>query len=365
MNSLPINAGVSRYSSIDVLLGESQTRFFGAGYRSIRRQVSNVALDARAGTVEASAAIRYPAAWSTKRERELQPHLSSIDALALAAQLAETYLRVAYGVEGGAADSLWIERCLFKPGQTPTTDLERVAVRCALLDTQSVPDSLFGHRSRFAVRVGTISVELSVEHQVVTQRDIEARWGDIEDVLGPAEASYYGSAYTADRLALSDVEFDKSGERVAGTLDVEPPANGVKLTGMGAAYYPFVSELTTIVSVAQLAQALLYRYDGVTREQSNNLWMRKILLVSPRPVAATRDLHVETWSTKMSLLPVKDGVWRSGNFELALPGVTGEYTLAHLLPASAGLSAAMVREAGARGQKTKAASRRGEKEKSL
>ncbi len=70
------------------------------------------------------------------------------------------------------------------------------------------------------------------------------------------------------------------------------PAGLTGLAGMGAAYYPFVSEMTAIVSVAQLAQALLYRYDNRTREQSNNLWMRKIVIVSHNSGARGRDIHV-------------------------------------------------------------------------
>jgi hypothetical protein len=34
----------------------------------------------------------------------------------------------------------------------------------------------------------------------------------------------------------------------------------------------------------------------------------------------------------MSLLPIKDAVWRSGTFTLKVPGFVGDYNLAHQLP---------------------------------
>lgn len=337
----------SYYSSIDDLLGDSQTRFFGAGYRLIRRRISEVTLDTRGNTIEATAAIEYPSAWSKKKDRELQPHLSSLDALGIAAQLAEAYLRAAYGLSGAEADLLWIDRCTLKPGPSPTTDLENVPVRCTFLGEESTSESLCGHRSRFAARVGTIAVELTIDHPGAPKRELNARWQNITDILGPSERCYYGAAHTGTKLSLSDIAFEPSGECVRAILDTEPLSSEQRLTGIGAAYYPFVSEMTAIVSVAQLAQALLYRYDNLTREQSNNLWMRKISIANHRPVRATRGLHVKTWSTKMSLLPVKDGVWRTGSFEMIMPGMTAEYTLAHLLPPSIA-SAEAIREADGR-----------------
>lgn len=338
----------ARFSSIDQLLGDAQTRFFGGGYRQIRRHITHVKLDKIEQVIEANGVIEYPSTWSTKRERELQPHLSSIDALAIAAQLAEAYLRAAYGLEGNASDLLRVERCTLKPGPSPTTDLEHVASSCKFLGTESVPESLCGHRSRFLARIGTIAVELSIEHPIVTERALEnARWTNLREVLGDPERAYYGAAYTATQLSLSDVEFDGGGQRVSAALETSVAKAG-RLSGMGAAYYPFVSDLMTIVTVAQLAQALLYRFDDLAREQTNNLWMRKIALHNHKPIPATPGLRLETWSTKMTLLPTKEGVWRTGNFELAVPGITGEYTLAHLLPQSSAVSQAGMRELAAK-----------------
>ena len=332
MNTLVAKRTSSRYSSIDTLLGDSQARFFGAGYRDVDRKVTNVSLDTRARLVRANAAIIYPSSWSTKNEVELQPHLSSIDALGIAAQLVEVYLRTAYGVQAEAADRIRIKQSVLKPGQIATTGLDCVAVSSTLVETVSSTTSTGGYESRFSVLVGTIYVELTVEHSILLRREANTCWSDIEDVLGPIGRSYYGAAYRTMDLTLRDVEFAETGERVTARLDMSPPQSNEPLRGMAAAFDPFYSEMTTIVSVAQLAQALLYRYDSISRDQSNNLWMRKILLMSHHPVKAASDLFLDTWCTKMSLLPVKGELWRVGRFELSAPGITGEYTLAHRLP---------------------------------
>jgi hypothetical protein len=66
---------------------------------------------------------------------------------------------------------------------------------------------------------------------------------------------------------------------------------------------------------------------------SHNLWMRKIILNHPTPAAAgPPGLRVATWATKMSLLTIKEAMWRSGSFALTMPGIVGTYNLAHQLP---------------------------------
>jgi hypothetical protein len=323
------NEARSGFSSIDELLGDAKTRFFGAGFRMVRQELFDISVDTVERTACGSGTIQYPAAWSTKKTRELKPHLSSLDALMIGAGLAEVYLRSAFAIEGSAADRMWLTRCTLKAGSNPTLDLANVPAMCTLVDTKRSASSLCGYVSSFAVQVGSIGLELAIDHPLVQLRNVAERWSDVNEVLGPPESRYFGSAYAATELRLHQLEFQA--DRAQALLDQEEPAPP-KLQGMGAAYAPFVSAANTIVGIAQLAQALLYLYDNISREVSHNLWMRKIALEHPRPVRSGRDMPVETWSTKMSLLSIKDAMWRTGSFALAMPGVTGTYTLAHQLP---------------------------------
>jgi hypothetical protein len=325
---------VSQFSSIDDLLGDSRTRFFGAGFRLVQHEVIDVQLDPSTNTARASAKLEYPASWSTKKSKELQPHLSTLDAFIIGAQLCEAYVRTAYGIEGEAADRLWVARSSLRPSNTPTTDLSAVAAGCKLVKTESSPRSICGNLSSFTVQVGSIGLEFVIDHPISVASKAQVQWANINDLLGPPEERYFGSAYMATQLVLRDINFDANGERVQALLDLEDPPGLPKLRGMGAAYFPFVSHANVIVGVAQLAQALLYRHDNVSRDSSHNLWMRKVVLDSPFPESARRGLLAETWSTKLTLLPIKDTTWRSGSFVLVVPGVVGEYNLAHQLPAA-------------------------------
>ncbi len=324
------NEARSRFSSIDELLGDAKTRFFGAGFRQVRQELVDLSVDTVERTACGSGRIQYPTAWSTKKSRELKPHLSSLDALMIGSALAEVYVRSAFGLDESAADRMWLTRCTLKAGANPTLDLANVPALCTLMETKRAPDSLCGYVSSFAVQVGSLGLELAIDHPLAQLRNVAERWKDVNEVLGPPESRYFGSAYAPTELHLRELEFQA--DRAQGLLDLVEPAAPPALHGMGAAYFPFVSAANAIVGIAQLAQALLYLYDNITRDVSHNLWMRKITLEHPRPVRAGLGMPVETWSTKMSLLSIKDALWRTGSFALAMPGVTGTYTLAHQLP---------------------------------
>lgn len=330
--SAPLRSEVLRYASIDQVLGDSRGRFFGAGFRQVRQRILDVRIDARAKTVHANAHIVYPPTWS-KKNHALQPHLSSIDAFMAGAQLCEMYLREAYGIGALASRQMWIRRCVLKAGNVPTLDLEAVPALCTLLKTERSEDSLCGYLSSFTGRIGSMGVEFVIDHPLIAAtEDVAVQYENATDLLGPPGQRYYGAAYTETHVLMQDVELDPVANRARSRLSLEHPSQMQNLEGMGAAYVPFVSALNGIVSVAQLAQALMYHYDGITREASNNLWMRKIAISCPLPFTPSRSMQVETWCNKTSLLPIKDTVWRSSSFIVTLPGIYGEYSLAHQLP---------------------------------
>lgn len=323
-----------RYASIDQTLGDAKGRFFGAGFRQVRQTVREVHIDAGAKEVRASATIVYPSTWSKKRH-SIQPHLSTIDAYIIGAQLCEMYLREAYGIDAQSSRRIWLRRCVLKAGSTPTLDLQAVPVHFTLTRTERQKDSLCGYLSSFTGRVGAMGVEFVIDHPMAAVTDRVARYANATDLLGPPEQRYFGSAYTETDVGLYDVELDPQENRARARLTLENASRLAELRGMGAAYVPFVSGLNAIVSVAQLAQALLYHYDDVSREASNNLWMRKVCLNTLAPVEPSLAMPVETWSTKSSLLPIKDTLWRASNFAVTLPGLHAEYSLAHQLPSNA------------------------------
>jgi hypothetical protein len=331
-------------SSIDDFLGDSSTRYFGAGFRHVSHRIHDVRVDSAARAATALVDVRYPTAWSRKRNRELQPHLSSIDALTVAADLADLHLRCAYGFDANGAARCWLRGCVLKAASTPTTDLRRVPVSSSLERTDADPDSLCGHVSHLTCRVGSIAVDLVVDHPVVEPGSGTVTFAHIDEALGRGDCRHYGEGYKRVSIRIGDIRSDEAG-RIDAEIDFRP--SGVWLPdGLSADYEPFMSMAHAIVGGAQLAQVVLYKYDQITRERSNNLWMRKIAMRMPKPVALDGPFRGQTWITKTNIIPMKSAQWRSASFVLTFPGLEVDYNLAHELLPSAGMVAPAPRAAG-------------------
>ncbi len=321
----------SQHCSADDILGPKASRFFGTGYRHVVQQIREARVDSVAQTASAISEVKYPDTWSRKRERELKPHLSSIDGLVLGAQLCEVFLREACGLDSAEIARSWICQIGLKAGQSPTLDLGAVPMQVSLLGTRKERKSLCGYQSEFDVQVGTMVGRLTIDHPRVKPRHMVERVADL-DYLDQDER-FYGARYRDIHVAVENVlqnDHEKRARaRVVPSLNADAPQ--VK-SGLAADYHPFISAIHAIVATAQLAQIVMYRLDGLVRERSNNLWMRRIAITAPMPMVTPPDFWIETGVTSTTLVPVKGRKWRSAEFGLGFPSLTADYCVAHELP---------------------------------
>lgn len=319
------------FDSIDDILGDPATRYFGSGYRSVQQRMFEGVIDSADGTACAVARVMYPDHWSTKTNRELVPHLSSIDGFVLAIELVEAYLREAFGLgDAGARDS-WIQHCTIKSGQLPTLDLENIPATLSLVSTKLDPSAMFGRYSEFKVKIGSLCLELVIDHPVLRERHVRAIFADIDDVLGPACSRYYGDGFKQNRVHVQHLELNPFVDGASASVSVAHTPEPVN-HGLSGSYLPFVAIPDALVGTAQIAQALLYRRDNLTRATSRNMWMRKISVTIPRPAFETA-FEIKTWVAQSSVLPIGESRWRTARFKVTLPSMTSEFSLAHELPA--------------------------------
>jgi hypothetical protein len=283
------------------------------------------------------AEVKYPTEWSKKRNRELQPHLSTLDSMTVATDLSDIYLRHAFGIDAQAAQVCWVRRAVIKASSTPTTDLHRVPVSLALLGTEASSDGFGGHASRLACSAGSMTVELVVNHPIGKEGSRAAMYADIDDALGSAEQRHYVTSYKQAGLTLTDIVAERE-DCAAATMTLSAPKNGPVL-GLSARYEPFVSMMYALISAAQMSQVVLYQCDHITRETSNNMWLRRLAMEMERPVPIDGPFLIQTGITRTTVLSMKGSRWRSANFTTEFPGLRMEYNLAHeLAPDKASIS---------------------------
>ncbi|GAA1912221.1 AvrD family protein [Streptomyces durmitorensis] len=329
------------YGSLDSCLGPGSSRFFGSGYKRVTQSLKNITTDGSAepgGFITARGTLAYPSDWSRKTGAgELRPHLSSIDALVLAANLAETHIGRAFGLGPAERRRIWLRRADVRAGSTPHEDLADFPVEGRLVAVDGPTGERGLLASTFDCRVGRLKVRCTLVHEQVGGAGSPATYADETQALGPARARHYGVGYKQREQHAEQVRVDLDRQEIRGLQRVVATDEDALTCGAEAAYGPSVSLVDALVGVAQLAQILLYAQDGLSRGSSDTLWMRRFVISAGTPVRPLGHSFTPTVRTESSrLLSMGDARWRTA--ELAVDdfaGIDGRCWLAHRLPAAA------------------------------
>ncbi|MGW5731772.1 MULTISPECIES: AvrD family protein [Streptomyces] len=329
------------YGSLDSCLGPGSSRFFGSGYKRVTQALTDITTDGSAAPgalVTARGTLTYPRDWSRKSGAgELRPHLSSIDALVLAANLAETHLGRAFGLGAAARRRIWLRSADVRAGSAPHEDLEDFPVRGTLVAVEGPSGAHATLASTFDCRVGGLKVRCTLVHEPGDGAGSPATYSDEKQALGPARARHYGVGYKQREQSSEQVRVDLDRQVVRGVQRVVATEEEAHTCGAEAAYGPSVSLVDALVGVAQLAQILLYAQDGLARGNTDTLWMRRFVINADTPVRPLGHRFVPTVRTANSrLLSMGEARWRTA--ELAVEdfaGIDGRCWLAHRLPAAA------------------------------
>ncbi|MET7290281.1 AvrD family protein [Streptomyces sp. NPDC005573] len=331
------------YASLESCLGSGSSRFFGNGYKRVTQTLTDITTDGSplpGALVSARGTLGYPRDWSRKSGAgDLRPHLSSIDALVLAANLAEVHLARAFGLSPAERRTIWLRHADVRAGSSPHEELSGFPVRGRLLTVEGSSAQDPELASTFAFQVGRLKVRCTLAHgRGDGAPGGPAGYDDEKQALGPAHTRHYGKGYKRREQHAEQVRVDLDRQEVrvlrhvvAGDAEAAPDTCGAE-----AAYGPSVSLVDAIVGVAQLAQILLYAQDGLARGDSDTLWMRRFVVNARTPVRPLGRSFVPTVRTASSrLLPMGDALWRTA--ELAVDdfaGIGGRCWLAHRLPAA-------------------------------
>ncbi|KUL32252.1 AvrD family protein [Streptomyces regalis] len=327
--------------AIDDYLGPGERRYFGGGFRRVRQRLAAISVVGRAESTEATAraSVSYPSDWSAKGTgTELVPHLSSVDALVLGAQLAEILLGHAYRLDAGARSRMWLRSVRMRAGAHPQEDLDRLAVHGVARPAESVhvTDGLRVSPIRF--RIGSMEVWCEVQHEVsggYRPDGAQTRHASVEEALGEPHRRYFAELFRHRGQHVTGLTVDRESGRVDATAHITPAPgeSPLRSTGLEAAYAPSASMIDAITVMGQLAQVLLYEIDGLDRSDSNTLWLRQAALSTRlplRPLDHAFPVHARIEDTRV--LSIADDTWRVCDLGYAFHGITGGFSVAHRLP---------------------------------
>lgn len=320
-------ADTIRLDSVDEILGDRATRFFGEGFKRVTHTLTDLSIrpadGATPGRIDATAGIDIPGTWSRKGSSDQRPHLSTIDVMLFGAQLVGLYAAHTHALD--PSGPFQVRSLAIKAGSDPDEDdLDAFPVSALLHSTTELPGS--GNTlTTMDCRIGSLTVRVAAEH-AAPARNVPSpgAYTRAEELPGPWNTAPYGASHRDRRQLLTDVEADPAGHTASAALAVTGTPAGTSLP-------PTMIDLFT--SALQLGQVLLYELDGLDRASSNTLWMRSTTIApATAPDPDNGDDRFRTRLSKPVKLPTAAGTWRVADIASTHAGLHLNCKVAHLLP---------------------------------
>ncbi|WP_158632238.1 AvrD family protein [Micromonospora sp. Llam0] len=226
-------------------------------------------------------------------------------------------------------------------GTTPQEELIGLTGTAVPRATRPAPGSPDAQVSVYDCAVGAMRARVEIEHPSGRVRSEQgATYPSLGDILGAPALRYYGDGFKLRRQYVEDVLLDMAQLRSSATVRLDPAGSELATQGTDGRYQPSVSLVDCFVANLQLAQVLMYELDGVTRRESNTLWMLRTVLEAPQPMRSlAAPLPTVTAITGKHLVPLRGGRWRNVEIRGGCGGVDLRASFAHELPPSAAATA--------------------------
>lgn len=307
-----------RYPSVDTALGHREDRFFGEGFKRVTYALTSIQVTPENGTIEATASIRLPETWSKKGDSHQQPHLSTLDAMLLGAQLTGLYTAHTFQHDHAGFS---VAAVRIRAGNAPDEErLDRFPVTARHVSTQDTPS---GKETVMECRIGAMTVTVTAGHSGAQTLGRPGFYAVAEDLDGAWNTAPYGADHHTRSQLLHDVAIDRDALTASGDLALTGPPDTAQ----------HATAIDLFVSALQLAQVLLYDLDGLDRASSHTLWMRRTDITpvtSQDATPADRRLTIRLEESKQ--LPTKQGTWRTARIHAHHAGLALDCGVVHLLP---------------------------------
>lgn len=274
----------------DAYLGPSGNRFFSSGYKRVSYDIADES--ARDNGYASSFKIIYPEDWSVKKNK-LRPHLSSIDVMLMSARACGKILSTRNNF------NFEISCITIRASKKPIEELDYIKISFDVISESE--NTLF-----FSGKVGNMSVNLEViRHE---EHDLQ---------LSPA---FNIEGFKHSVQSIKNIRIKSKFESEALVIKTINGERAKKLDYIDA----FVSGL-------QLGQILLYELDDITREGSNNLWMRSVNFKFHSKETTSNSNHLDVVLENTTLIRKHDAEWRSADIVANLNHIQVKCSVTHQL----------------------------------
>jgi Pseudomonas avirulence D protein (AvrD). len=296
MDEYPTIRNVSAQQSFgpESYLGTSSKRYFSDGYKDIQHDFDNIRIEEE--KLCANLVLKWPEKWSEKKGISITPHIGTLDFFLASTILVEQYFQAMDKEFVKIISKMWIAEFTCRTGNKCLEQQSTPCV-CRLLSTKEINGKI--HYS-FEVLISTTTVCIKI---ISPYNSTSTSFASIFAIQ---TNSYYFDQYKNAERRISDINVQVSKKSISARYELIHTRNS-SFYGLGSSYMPCLTFCDLVLSAGQLTQILLYNMDNTSREESSNLWMRKIHCIYNKPI--TTDTQMSVFVNKTNMVKMKTGIY--------------------------------------------------------
>lgn len=323
---------IYEFKDIDDFLGDGSKRYFVTGYKKALREIKNVSVNS--SEIIGVGNLLYNSSWSTKKEAPRKPHVSSMDALLFSLSLTEVFLTKNFKVD---SQDILLTNFSIKPWKKPIEELQGIKLKAkySIQEAIRLPSGKYNYIVDCVASVDEmiVKIKFTLRNSNKIENSESSFYSDIDEYLGDSRKNMYRYGHNAFLHNIKNVVVDTEALTTFSKIKVFKE-NSCELTGIGS--NDQLSIVDGMIITLQLIQCLLYKLDGIRREDSNNLWMREMYF--NQDCANNENVNnCKIFAKEIKLIGGKNELWRLATVEGNIANMTMQYKLAHKLPASVAL----------------------------
>jgi hypothetical protein len=269
---------LSGYDS-NFFLGPSEQRYFGSTYKKTEHTITNLII--QNDCLYGDLTMQWPMMWSQKEGHSLAPHVGTLDFFVVATRFVELYMAMVENRSSASIERTWMSSFFCKAGSR-FIESNRSPCSCYKIsdgEENNVKKSLYEITiDNSTVRIGTIhSARKNKKGYLIPS--IISQNGDKN-----LKMSYYTDGYRIPERKIHDIVIDEETRSITANLELIGYEQPGLYYGLGQSYMPCLTFGDLVLTTGQLAQILLFRLSGTTREKSSSLLLRNIDCTYTAPV---------------------------------------------------------------------------------
>jgi hypothetical protein len=322
---------IKSISKIDSILGDAKERYFSNGFRNIDFEYTNINI-AR-NSISCKLLFKTKDTWSKKLNHSLKPHLGTVEYFVISVLMSEILLKTVEGLSDEDISGAWVIDFCIKTRPNNNLEAELINVNACVINSSAINNRDWQYKKIISIEIDTISVTLIINHnssQNISKIN-KSFYYDYASFIKNYNQNIYTYGYKCSYHTIKNIELNCIDQEATSNIELRHKYLNVKYNGLGSKYLNANLISDHILVTGQLIQVLLYELDNITREESNNLWLRELHVSYPTPLIKQKtDNHIKNIDSR--IISMKNESWRMATIEATQENIKSIFKVSHKLP---------------------------------